>query len=339
LIRGASDFRSIHISQSAQIGVVGGLTLVILSFFIVGIMGGVSFLHALRLESQAAVARGIAAARSANATSEHDELLKLKDELRARDAVIMFNEFAIAKLKESDQAALARLGDETRATIDEVNKIIASTGLDPDRLSRTPLKTSSEPDAPLGGPFLPLAGAPPVRPSQLGSDPAEQSYSLSRLKQLQDLLVHVPLTSPVKSADVTSDFGSRVDPITHRRSFHTGLDLGGGLGEPIYATAPGTVSIAGWQDDYGMMVEIGHGYGLATRYGHLSKILVKPGDKVTLHQLIGLMGMTGRATGVHLHYETRADGQLSDPANFLKVDHYVPEKTSPTSSGADDDKQ
>jgi murein DD-endopeptidase MepM/ murein hydrolase activator NlpD len=90
------------------------------------------------------------------------------------------------------------------------------------------------------------------------------------------------------------------------------------------ATAEGTVAFAGWHSDYGNMVEIDHGYGVATRYAHLSKILVKAGAPVALHDRLGFVGATGRVTALHLHYEIRGDGRARNPVNCLKAGRHVP---------------
>jgi murein DD-endopeptidase MepM/ murein hydrolase activator NlpD len=100
---------------------------------------------------------------------------------------------------------------------------------------------------------------------------------------------------------------------------HTGLDLRGDRGEPVHATASGRVSIAGREGGYGNMVQIEHGHGLATRYGHLSEIDVKVGQKVRFGEVVGRIGSTGRSTGPHLHYETRIDGEPVDPQKFLRA--------------------
>ena len=104
---------------------------------------------------------------------------------------------------------------------------------------------------------------------------------------------------------------------------HAGMDLTGDKGEPIYASANGVVTHAGRANGYGNMVEIGHGRGIDTRYGHLSKILVQEGDVVRQGQVIGLMGSTGRSTGTHLHYEIRLDGRAINPRPFLEASNYV----------------
>jgi murein DD-endopeptidase MepM/ murein hydrolase activator NlpD len=100
---------------------------------------------------------------------------------------------------------------------------------------------------------------------------------------------------------------------------HTGVDFRASTGDPVRVTANGRVVSAGWAGGYGRMVEVNHGNGLSTRYGHLSQIDVKVGDYVKIGQVIGEVGSTGRSTGPHLHYETRIDGEAVDPQKFLRA--------------------
>ena len=111
----------------------------------------------------------------------------------------------------------------------------------------------------------------------------------------------------------------RIDPFLRAPAMHTGLDMRGDIGDPVRATAKGTATIAGWQGGYGKMVEIDHGNGLSTRYGHLSSIDVEVGKVVRKGQIVGRLGSTGRSTGPHVHYETRVDGEAVDPLKFLRA--------------------
>ena len=102
-----------------------------------------------------------------------------------------------------------------------------------------------------------------------------------------------------------------------------GIDIPGPVGTPIYATADGVVSRAGWANGYGNLVQITHGSGMETRYGHMSKLLVSPNSYVKRGQIIGLMGSTGRSTGSHLHYEVRVDGAAINPIPFVSGPDYL----------------
>jgi murein DD-endopeptidase MepM/ murein hydrolase activator NlpD len=130
----------------------------------------------------------------------------------------------------------------------------------------------------------------------------------------------VPVRKPIMGEiDLSSGFGVRTDPFLGRPAMHTGLDFRSSIGDPVRATASGVVEAAGWSGGYGKMVEIDHGNGFSTRYGHLSEIEVKVGQKIAIGQIVGRVGSTGRSTGPHLHYETRIDGDAVDPQKFLRA--------------------
>jgi murein DD-endopeptidase MepM/ murein hydrolase activator NlpD len=138
--------------------------------------------------------------------------------------------------------------------------------------------------------------------------------------RLNRTLAAVPLRRPVTGEiDTTSNFGVRIDPFLGRPAMHTGLDFRGTTGDAIRATAGGVVTHAGWSGGYGQMVEIDHGNGLSTRYGHLSDIETSVGQTVKTGQVVGRLGSSGRSTGPHLHYETRIDGEAVDPERFLRA--------------------
>jgi murein DD-endopeptidase MepM/ murein hydrolase activator NlpD len=116
---------------------------------------------------------------------------------------------------------------------------------------------------------------------------------------------------------LSSGMGPRRDPVSGEADFHPGLDIVGDKGEPVYATAAGRVTHAGYQGAYGNLIVIDHGFGLETRYGHLSRFKVKPGTRVNRGDVIGTVGATGRVTGTHLHYEVHANGRLLNPLQLL----------------------
>ena len=180
------------------------------------------------------------------------------------------------------------------------------------------LKLNAVAPAASGGPFVPIK----LPGDGNGFERALTRVNIARAQaeQLSHSLVWVPLRKPVAGEiDLSSTFGVRIDPFLHIAAMHTGIDFRGEVGDPIRATAAGTVSAAGWSGGYGKMVEIDHGNGLSTRYGHLSQIDVDIGDKVRIGQIVGRMGSTGRSTGPHLHYETRVDGEAVDPQKFLNA--------------------
>ena len=117
--------------------------------------------------------------------------------------------------------------------------------------------------------------------------------------------------------DVTSRFGWRRSPFGGGGDWHPGIDIANGYGVPIVATADGVVTSAGWNGGYGLFVEIDHGYGISTAYGHSSELAVRVGQKVKKGEVIAYMGSTGYSTGPHVHYEVRISGQQVNPADFL----------------------
>ncbi|SFR78108.1 M23 family metallopeptidase [Sphingomonas jatrophae] len=135
--------------------------------------------------------------------------------------------------------------------------------------------------------------------------------------------VSVPSEKPVNGVSFTSGFGVRSDPFRGSAAMHAGVDLAGAIGTPIYATADGVVNWANWRGGYGNLVEVNHGRGIVTRYGHLSQIIVHPGQRVRRGELIARMGSTGRSTGSHLHYEVRIDGRAVNPIPYLQTADYV----------------
>ncbi len=140
------------------------------------------------------------------------------------------------------------------------------------------------------------------------------------LDQLEATAASIPSARPIQlSANFTSGYGVRSDPFRGSAAMHAGIDLAGPLGTPIYATADGVVGRSEWNSGgYGNLVELDHGQGIQTRYGHLSRRMVEPGQRVRRGQLIGLMGSTGRSTGSHLHYEVRIEGRAVNPIPFMQ---------------------
>ncbi|GGC04544.1 peptidase M24 [Novosphingobium endophyticum] len=167
-----------------------------------------------------------------------------------------------------------------------------------------------------GGPLLRLAtgkdGLLDPRFKRLG-------VSLARMDALENGLASIPQAQPAHVAYVSSSFGYRSDPFTGAAAFHAGLDFPGPLGSPIYAAAKGKVTFVGRRPGYGNCIEISHGNGLMTRYGHLSAFKVKAGQKVDTGTVIAGMGSTGRSTGSHLHFEVRVNGRPVNPRPFLEA--------------------
>jgi len=227
-------------------------------------------------------------------------------------------ENSLVELEQSQQDAVQRLTEHTLANIDGVEKLIDITGLKAKKLVSSVVDRASA----QGGPFIPaLSNGEPagtLRASLINLD----SY-LVQWNALQGVVRKLPLTVPIDYFQQTSQFGKRKDPLNGKWAMHYGIDLGGILKSSVYATAPGVVSYAGWKGKFGKFVEIDHGAGIKTRYGHLHKTLVKKGQKVGFRDKIGLLGSTGRSTGAHLHYEIQSGGRPQDPMKFIKAGRYV----------------
>lgn len=174
----------------------------------------------------------------------------------------------------------------------------------------------SKPTA-VGGPFV---AADARSESLFERDLVAAQTAVATLDGLRRALPTTPLRKPLAGAlQMTSTFGYRTDPFFGRPALHSGVDLRDAYGTPIHATAAGTVTVAAPSGGYGNMVEIDHGGGLSTRYGHLSAISVAAGQHVEPGAIVGRLGSTSRSTGPHLHYEVRMGGEAVDPARFLRA--------------------
>ena len=140
------------------------------------------------------------------------------------------------------------------------------------------------------------------------------------LRSRRQRLASTPSLRPVIGL-VTSGYGMRRDPITGSRASHNGVDIGALPGRPVVASADGVVTRAGRIRALGKAVYLSHGYGTVTRYGHLSKFIVEPGQKVRRGEVIGYVGNTGRTTGYHLHYEVRVHGRAVNPLDYMIADY------------------
>jgi murein DD-endopeptidase MepM/ murein hydrolase activator NlpD len=243
---------------------------------------------------------------------------RLKDEREALRLQIKGLEQNIVEVHEAQSGILGRLSERTRVAIDAIERTVRMAGLDVDVLiGRVP-----EPGVGQGGPYVPAAlhGAADV--ARVG--PAELlDRQIDRWEVLHQVARALPLAAPLTQFSVSSGFGPRRDPLNGRAALHQGLDLGAPMRSSVYSTAPGQVVFAGRNGRYGRMVEIDHGFGIRTRYGHLDSILVKRGQVVAHHEKIGLLGNSGRSTGPHVHYEVRVNGKPHDPMNFLEAGRYV----------------
>ncbi len=224
----------------------------------------------------------------------------------------------LREMGEIQQAALDRLADHASLEIAVFEQTVAMAGLDVAALLAEDRVDDLE--AGQGGPFIPeqyLVAPDPVEAAAASLSVLDDR--VARWERLQELLQSLPLAAPLEQYRISSAFGPRKDPVNGRRSRHLGLDFRAKLGTPVLSTAPGQVVFAAWKGRYGRLVEIDHGHGIRTRYAHLHKVLVKPGQVVGHRESIGLLGSSGRSTGPHVHYEVLVNGKQHDPMNFLKA--------------------
>ncbi|MCK9684861.1 M23 family metallopeptidase [Scleromatobacter humisilvae] len=242
------------------------------------------------------------------------QLVKLvvHDESAQRDKVMRENLDAMAQKVGDMQARMIKI----EAMGDRVSGM---AGLKPEDLSGV-----TRPKGGSGGPFVPMTnpgynelnGALDALAEAAGEQSDVLTLTESRLLESRLKTLMIPSSRPIDVA-VGSGFGFRADPFTGRGALHTGLDFPSPVGTEIHAAAGGVVRTAEMHPEYGLMLEIDHGNGLMTRYGHTSKILVKPGDLVKRGQVVADVGTTGRSTGPHLHFEVLVDGIPQDPQRFL----------------------
>ncbi len=220
-------------------------------------------------------------------------------------------EFEAQLTKERNDRIFTQLEDAMTISVKPLDKMFNAAGLSSKSLIETVRKGHSG----QGGPLTPLSF------STMGTQPDGDALranaildNLDRLNLYRIAAQKAPFALPLKSAfRFTSPFGRRWGRM------HNGTDFAAAHGTPIYATADGVVYSAGWGQGYGKLVKIQHAFGLETRYAHMSKILVKAGQRVSRGQQIGAMGNTGRSTGTHLHYEVRVGGKPVNPMTYIKA--------------------
>jgi len=214
-------------------------------------------------------------------------------------------EASLDRVERDETAALGEMQARYVGKTRKVRGVLESLGL---KFNAVPAAT--------GGPFVPVR-LPPASQS-FARALTRVSIARAQADDLGNTLRFVPLRKPLAGElEMTSPFGVRIDPFLHQPSMHAGMDFRANVGDPIYATAAGRVVKTGWDGGYGQIVEIDHGEGLSTRYGHMSQIGVAVGQRVRAGQVIGRVGSTGRSTGPHLHYETRVNGEAVNPEKFL----------------------
>jgi murein DD-endopeptidase MepM/ murein hydrolase activator NlpD len=219
---------------------------------------------------------------------------------------------SLDQVERRQMAALNAVEESMDSRMRRMRGVVSDLGLNLANLE------AAVPRSAMGGPFVPVKLTANAGPFE------KQLYRINttraEMDRLNRTLALVPYRKPViGEVEFTSGFGVRSDPFLGRPAMHTGLDFRAASGDPVRVTANGKVVSAGWSGGYGRMVEVDHGNGLSTRYGHLSEINVRVGEIVKIGQVVGLVGSTGRSTGPHLHYETRIEGEAVDPQKFLRA--------------------
>ncbi|HEC00879.1 MAG TPA: M23 family metallopeptidase [Sphingomonadales bacterium] len=230
-------------------------------------------------------------------------------------------EFSIARIEQQQQALAEKMISRISRKIEYVENTLKKSGIKSSKLIQLSRNRPSLSMA-MGGPFILYSENNDIDLSS--NEPFAKLYAHhNRLIDLESAMQHIPVGKPAKKYYISSSFGIRKDPFKKKWARHHGIDMAGWWKTPIYASANGTIIKAGRNGAYGNFIEIDHGNGFRSRYGHLSKILVKKGDKVTLEQKIGLMGSTGRSTSPHLHYEIWFNGKPINPQKIFKASNNV----------------
>ena len=223
----------------------------------------------------------------------------------------------IATMQEQNDAIFRQLEEAMTVSVAPLDRMFRAAGMPTDRMLDTVRRGYSG----QGGPLTPLSFT--TRGEQPTADTLRANRLLNQMDRLNLYRVaasKAPFANPVKNSfRFTSKFGFRRDPKTGGRRMHNGVDFAAGLGTPLYATADGVVTHAGWGSGYGRLVKIQHEFGIETRYAHMSKMRVKVGQRVSRGAHIGDMGASGRVTGVHLHYEVRVGGKAVNPMIYIKA--------------------
>ena len=277
----------------------------------------------------------VAAVRIALANMLRSTVSRQDEMERLRSRVTRLQE-QVDSLRERQQDLIFALEEESQTRIAQAKGLLSRTPVGLDDI----VSEFVDEGVATGGPFIDLGDMEllddedSVEPTQSRNnnvagfrrDILRLSTQLEEVALYEKILVTIPLADPVNDKNGwrrTSRFGPRIDPFSKRRAFHSGLDMAGRRGADVVATAPGVVTHAGPKGPYGNMVEIDHGFGFKTRYGHLQKVLVERGEKVKFYQKIALLGSTGRSTGPHLHYEVVFNNKVKNPVGFLEAGNYV----------------
>ena len=217
---------------------------------------------------------------------------------------------SVKAMMDDSRLALAAISEEANSSTDEIVDELKRIGI-------RPKMPDLSGDA-IGGPYLPPTDGPATE--SLVDDANAVYEALSRFKAAKGAIDLAPIHKPIGiSVRISSGFGNRSDPFTRGRAFHAGIDFPAPTGTTVLSAGYGKVTFVGQKSGYGNLVEVTHGGGLVTRYGHLSAFLVEQGQVVNTGSPIAKVGSTGRSTGPHLHFEVRRNDAAVDPAGYLAV--------------------
>jgi murein DD-endopeptidase MepM/ murein hydrolase activator NlpD len=219
----------------------------------------------------------------------------------------------IVRLDMGQSTLLAEATQDVNKETSRLSRVLRGTGINTNSL----LKRVADDDDP--APQIAIAPNAEVTDDAFGAGLAEASTAMGKLYDVVSALKAIPLISPTALGSVSSGFGERQDPFNEQLAFHSGIDFSGPKGSDVRVTAPGIVVFAGKKGDYGNAVEVDHGYGIRTRYGHLAKIVAQVGSRLDTGAVVGRLGSTGRSTGPHVHYEVWYDEAVRDPGRFIKA--------------------
>lgn len=257
--------------------------------------------------------------RLEDAEAERRRLASERDKLEAERLRLVSNASAADKKAAAlaaQQEAIQQLISRARAALERTQRGMSSLGLEPNKLlAQAPRQAG------VGGPYIEFKRA--GRGSPAHNNLVTLGDNLDRLTALQRAARSIPVGAPLGTYGLASPYGLRRDPFNGQLAMHNGLDMAAPQGADVRARAPGKVAFAGRNGVYGNMVEIDHGHGLRTRYGHMSAISVKQGQTVTARDKVGAVGSTGRSTAPHLHYEILFNGKTIDPRKFVETKQHV----------------
>ncbi len=249
-----------------------------------------------------------------DAAEERNEVLASADAAREEAREVAAEKDA---MELRNDAIFTKLEEALTVSVEPLDKMFREAGMSPDDL----IGAVRDGYSGQGGPLTPITFS-----SSGGAPSAEELRAnailggLDKMNMYRIAAFKLPFAMPVRdSFRWTSGFGTRNDPKGAGRRMHEGTDLASAYGTPIYATADGVVTYAGWENGYGRLIKIKHDFGVETRYGHLSATRVEVGQRVSRGDRIGDMGNSGRSTGTHLHYEIRLSGTAVNPMTFIKA--------------------